>query len=270
MTSDFGRNLRLLTNHYKSVAEVCRRLDINRSQYNKYLNGRSKPSQHILLTICDFFGVDEHEIFLPHDEFEAFIGTRRNGDSGSRAISNYIDQLTRRSRDDLAEYDGYYFEYSYTMTFPGLILRSLLQLKTENQVTTYQRMENMSRLDRKEPRFRGRYRGFAFYLNDRIFLVDHDSLGGDEISQTIVYPSYRNRHNRLPGLKLGVSTSSLREPLCGRILLVFLGESINVREHLRQCGMFEPDSNEIDTEIGAMIENKIETGAFHFNVVTRL
>ena len=65
-------------------------------------------------------------------------------------------------------------------------------------------------------------------------------------------------------------TSSVREPLCARVLHVALGENINVREALRKCGVFDPDSPEIDPGIRAMIENKIDDGDFHFNVVTRV
>ena len=270
MNSDFPKNLRLLTDHYKSVAEVCRQLDINRSQFNKYLNGRSKPSRYILQSICDFFGVEEHEIMMPHDTFEATIGRRRNDQARSLAYTGYIEQLASRSRDDLSNYDGYYYEYSYNMTYPGLILRTLILMQTENGVGTHQRMENMARLDGSTRRQRGRYRGISFYLNDRIFLVDFDALTGDEISQTILYPSYQNRQYRLPGLKLGVSTSSVRKPVCARVLLVYLGENVNLRDSLRRCGLFDPNDPEIEPDIQAMIENKIEPGEHHFNVVTQV
>ena len=270
MNQDFADNLRLLTNHYKSVAEVCRQLEINRSQFNKYLNASSHPSRHVMQSICDFFGVEEHEIQLPHEDFAELVRNKRHQEKASLAYTGYLEHLANRSRDDLSEYDGFYYEYSYTMTFPGLILRSLMRMKTENGVSSYQRMENMARPDRPGRRIKGRYRGLAFYLNDRIFQVDFDALTGEEISQTILYPNYLNRHERLPGLKLGVSTSSIREPLCARVLHVALGEKINVRKALRKCGVFDPDSPEIDPSIRAMIENKIEDGAYHFNVVTRI
>ena len=54
------------------------------------------------------------------------------------------------------------------------------------------------------------------------------------------------------------------------MLHVYLGRNINVREALRKCATFDPDSPEIDPSIRKMVENKIDEGAFHFNVVTRL
>ncbi len=268
MNQDFQKNLRLLTDHYKSVAEVCRRLGINRSQFNKYLSGRSRPSRHLFKKICDFFGVEEHEILMPHGDFEKIVGLRPAGASvgGPHAYTAYLDQLIRRSRGDLLKYEGYYFEYSYSMTYPGMILKSLMRLKTDNGVMTYQRIENLARVEVREARVRGRYQGMAFYLNDRIFLVDFDSLTGDEISQTVLYPNARTQVTQLAGLKLGVSASKIREPLCARVVLTGLGQTVDVRKALRECGLYAPESLVIDRKIAAMIENRMEDGGLHFRV----
>lgn len=48
MGENFSKNLRLLCSYYKSIAELCRQLSINRSQFNKYLNASSTPSTYIL------------------------------------------------------------------------------------------------------------------------------------------------------------------------------------------------------------------------------
>lgn len=54
----FGDNLRMLTAQYPSVAGLCRDLDINRTQFNRYLSGESFPRPDVLHRICAFFGVD--------------------------------------------------------------------------------------------------------------------------------------------------------------------------------------------------------------------
>ncbi len=270
MAEDFQRNLRLLTNHFKSVAEVCRQLEINRSQFNKYLNGASRPSQHALAKICDFFGVEEGEILLPHDGFAELVRLRRDANVGPLAYSAYLEQLAKRSRNDLSRYDGFYHEYSYAMTYPGMILRTLVRLSTEGGVTRYSRIENMAIKGRDKARLHGRYNGLAFYLNDRIFQVDFDAITGEEISQTILYPNFKNRNNRLPGLKLGVSTSSSREPLCARVLYCFLGRATNIKDALKACAVFEPDDPEIDKSIELMVRNTMNTDDSHFRVMSDL
>ena len=73
---EFCENLRMLCTYYRSVADVCRKLNVNRAQFNRYLNGTSKPSSHTLERICDFFGVEPAEIYLPREHFHQIIQVR--------------------------------------------------------------------------------------------------------------------------------------------------------------------------------------------------
>ena len=69
MYEHLGDNLKLLCSHYRSIAEVCRKLGINRAQFNRYLGGQSRPTAHNLKRICDFFGVEAYELGLPGEQF---------------------------------------------------------------------------------------------------------------------------------------------------------------------------------------------------------
>ncbi|WP_315983591.1 helix-turn-helix transcriptional regulator [Aliamphritea spongicola] len=51
---NFSTNLQFLCGFYSSISEVCRRLEINRQQFNRYLNGKAFPSFKNLKKICDF------------------------------------------------------------------------------------------------------------------------------------------------------------------------------------------------------------------------
>lgn len=61
----FGANLRHLVTRYPSVAALCRDLDINRTQFNRYLAGESFPRPDVLHRICVFFGVDARILLEP-------------------------------------------------------------------------------------------------------------------------------------------------------------------------------------------------------------
>ena len=63
----FGANLRKLSLSAPSIAALCRELDINRTQYNRYLAGESFPRPDVLARICAFFEVDAR-ILLEHVE----------------------------------------------------------------------------------------------------------------------------------------------------------------------------------------------------------
>ena len=64
MQDDFRQNLALLCSYFPSISEVCRKLDINRQQFNKYLAGSAHPSRRNMRRICDFFGVSEAELLM--------------------------------------------------------------------------------------------------------------------------------------------------------------------------------------------------------------
>lgn len=65
LRSMFGQNLRQLVAGEHSVAELCRRLGINRSQFNRYLQGEAFPRPDLLHRICTHFGVDARILLEP-------------------------------------------------------------------------------------------------------------------------------------------------------------------------------------------------------------
>ncbi len=65
LRSVFGANLRKLASRYPSVAGLCRKLGINRTQFNRYLAGESFPRPDVLHRICLFFDVDARILLEP-------------------------------------------------------------------------------------------------------------------------------------------------------------------------------------------------------------
>ena len=61
----FGKNLRLLGKTRPLIASVCRDLDINRVQFNRYMSGHSFPKPNVLQQICDYFLVDSRIYLEP-------------------------------------------------------------------------------------------------------------------------------------------------------------------------------------------------------------
>lgn len=64
----FGANLRTLAEEYPSVSALARELGINRTQFNRYLNGESFPRPDVLARICAFFSVDARVLLEPVDQ----------------------------------------------------------------------------------------------------------------------------------------------------------------------------------------------------------
>ncbi|KDE38660.1 MAG: helix-turn-helix domain-containing protein [Nitrincola lacisaponensis] len=265
MSEDLTRNLRLLCSYYRSISEVCRRLDVNRTQFNRYLSGSNRPSAHMMQRLCDFFGVEEHEILLPHHQFQRLIDVRprqhtaREPQHPEQEHLQHLQQLTGQSLD---KYLGYYFEYYLSMACPGNILRTLVHLEKPDKQVYYQRLERLQEAPDERP-YHGIYLGAAYLLTDRIFLVDYESLTGQEISQTILFPSYKNRISYLSGLKIGAAGSGDRMPCATRVLYEYLGHSVNKRQALKRCGLYPLDTEQIEPSLKQALINQLDDDEYH-------
>lgn len=266
MHDDFARNLRLLCSYYRSIAEVCRRLEINRPQFNRYLSGRYRPGDGTLRRLCEFFGVEVHEILLPSAQFERLVSVRPRAQVTAAEVSPEVRHLAHLKEIGSAGLDrflGSYFETYLSMACPGKILRTLVTLERQGDRVMYQRTERLVERPR-EKAYHGIYRGIVHLLTDRIFLNDYETLTGLEITQTILFPSFKNRVSRLTGLKLGVSGSGERMPCCARVVYEYLGPRVDVRRALRLCGLYAGDDERIDEATRQAIRNDMGPGEWHF------
>lgn len=246
-TGNFTGNLKLACSYYPSVSEVCRKLGINRQQFNKYLSGTAFPSRHTLRRICDFIGVDEFEILMPNDQFRQIVHLkpRRSGDAPAipEALEAVLAQA-QRQKGNLGRYVGNYFAYYASLSRPGLVLRSLVQISPWQDFIAYRRIERLND-GRGGPPDVYKYRGLIVEVGDRLHLMDQETLTGSELTHTILFPVYRNRVSHLTGLTMGVSGADTRQPSAARIYLEYIGRSVGARESLRRCGLYPPDSPEI-------------------------
>ncbi|TGV74039.1 XRE family transcriptional regulator, partial [Mesorhizobium sp. M2D.F.Ca.ET.145.01.1.1] len=48
---------------HASVSAVCRELGINRTQFERYLQGQTVPNKATAKLICDYFRIDEAELY---------------------------------------------------------------------------------------------------------------------------------------------------------------------------------------------------------------
>ncbi|WP_421683065.1 helix-turn-helix transcriptional regulator [Stutzerimonas urumqiensis] len=270
MSAHLADNLKLLCSHYRSIAEVCRKLSINRAQFNKYLNGQSRPTPYNLKRIGDFFGVESYELGLPSEQFARLIGARPSEDARQAPTDPLAALLhpLREHASSLSRYCGYYFEYANCMSVPGSILVSLVHLReTPGGDYLFERQERQERsspgVGEAEDWVRCRYLGAAFCLQDRLFLVDYESLTLNEMSQTILIPSFKSRITRLNGLKSGVSSGDRRTPACTRVVWEYLGREINRIAAYRQVMLYSPDDPRIDPDIRERLcQSTVRDGLF--------
>ena len=254
MSQHFAVNLKFACSHYRSISEVCRLLAINRAQFNKYLSGQSQPTAHNLKRIGDFFGVEGYELNLPPEQFAELLG--RSVPAATPSVPPALTQLLLpllAHSSGLARYCGYYFEYSNCMSVPGWILLSLVRVWEEGGCFLFERLERQESTSspdmHSEDWLRCRYLGASFQLQDRLFFMDYESITVNEMSHTILIPSFKSRITRLNGLKSGVASSDDRMPTCTRVVWEYLGHEINRANAYRQVRLYRPDDPRIDDDL---------------------
>jgi transcriptional regulator with XRE-family HTH domain len=268
---NLASNLRLLCSYKKSISEVCRDLDVNRQQFNKYLSGKTAPSDNNLRLICDYFGVEDYELLMPHDEFEPIIRARPVAQAESpqerRSEFEFWDQLLKHAKSDLSKYEGSYYIYYYSTSFPDRVIKGYGVIYEEEEGRYF--FKWIERLSLKEG---GVHNGFIYKLKgtvvelgNRIFCTGYEQILKNEMVHLTLFPTYKNKVSQLSGLMLGVSGTDAREPVCQRIIFSYLGKQVGHRQALKCCGVFDENSPEVGEEIRARIQNTIEPGESVFH-----
>jgi hypothetical protein len=256
---NFARNLRTICNQHRSIAHVCRSLEMNRQQFNKYLSGQIYPSKHNLERICKFFKLSEEHLKLEQTGFDRLLAENPGSENypGNGNVEAVLDSLPN-ALDALARYEGYYYSHFHALGFPGSIIRSLIQIYQYKNRFYTKSIEHLWNKEKGEPKHhRFKYRGIAFYLAERIFITEYETLTKNVICHTILFPSYRNAIDTLSGITTGVGSLNTHMPKSTRVEYKFLGKHIDLRKALASCGLFDLDSKSISDDIKKRIGNEI-------------
>ena len=246
--SDFIQNLALVTSYGKSVSDVCRKAKINRQQYNRYLSGHSSPSLTTLRRICDFFGLEDHEIFLDHKTFTKIIRLRppvlKNSED---PISEYVRNISQVGKEQsvlLEKYEGYYHSYIQLDDAPHQLLRSLISLKSSGHSWISKSIERYPASIYIVPS-KIKYKGIAYHQAGRIVLMEQEVISQQSSWTTIMYTTDFEEPNILSGLSTGISPESSHEVICFRIVWEFLGKEPNLRAAVKACGFVDRNDSSI-------------------------
>ena len=244
--SEFSENLRLACSKFKSISYVCRETEINRQQFNRYLNGSTRPSAHNLTKIIKFFNLSDGDFDLDPRQFQLVVKT-------TKKIPQPISKKLQ-SNEDISKYLGYYFCYFYSIAEPDKVTKSILRIyKSGNEVITkgIEIIRSYGDKITDSPVFK--YSGYALLSKGAFYIREHETMIQSSISQTTLIPCYRNRISILSGLTLGVPSTNGRIPGCSRIAFEWLGDDVNLRNLLSECARYPMDSAHIPMKIQNII-----------------
>lgn len=258
---DLGQNLVYLCSHYPSISDVCRRLDINRQQFNKYISGVVTPSTYNIKRISDFFGIDMDTILLPHDKFKQVIEIGRALDQRDQGLPNFpeVEFVLSTMRDNsktLENFIGYYYRYYYAFDMSGRVVNSLFRISESDGVFLTRHIErvgNFANTSANVSTFR--FRGVATCMSNCVFVIEFETMMRSCMSNLMFPIIPRPAEKYLFGLQSGLSMT-LGRPASSRVVLERLRPGVSVREMLANCGVFAPDHPNIPPEILPLISNE--------------
>src|SRR5690606_23498324 len=253
-------NLRFACSYYPSVSYVCRKLGINRQQFNAYLAGAREPSRFNLKKICDFFGVETDEIFSPEENFKRLFSGKKGHFIVSPPVIEGLAAVLDEQPALLVKYEGLYHCYFASCASPGFVNRSLIAIKRigpDYVVRTYERLGRAERTAQGRVPFFRRV-GLLIQNTSRLFIIDYEQGENRTPAMMILVPSSRNVIERLWGIRLDVSSGAMQVPFAGRTLLEKLSAKTTLRTALKATGLLPSDSDAIPPDVREHISNELD------------
>ncbi|WP_421915681.1 XRE family transcriptional regulator [Mesorhizobium sp.] len=151
---NIAANLRRLCKDHASVSAVCRELRINRTQFERYLQGQTVPNKATAKLICDYFRIDEAELYQDPGGPEAGVPGL------PPASESLFAQLIRPPSPSIA--GGTYFTYFSIPDRPDLLVRAVTFVRRDAELVTFRRVTGWSeRRGSTWARARGNHYGVA-------------------------------------------------------------------------------------------------------------
>lgn len=247
-----GVNIGRLAKSRGNISTVCRRLGINRQQFNKYLTGQHLPSQVNLNAICDFFGVKFADLISPDME----IPEARHPSEYLVGYQSFIESpflqsvLAASDSAKLEDYVGTYLKYHYSSIYKGDIVRALTTIyKLDNDMFGYTNLERFpNKNDSSKHGYIFKYHGYVFLLDGRLYLADLETKQKNEITFSIYTPIARNPFRFFFGVTSGVASNLYREPYSSRSVLEFLHSEKPKKSDWTKATVIPPDDKSLPVE----------------------
>lgn len=262
--NDYGANLRYCCDHYRSISAVCRQLNFNRQQFNKYINGQNRPSRYNHRRISDFFGLEYHELLMPHEAFVTMLTAKPRVSPGieiGARVAKHVTELLAADAHETKNYAGFYYKYFHSMTEPQLIKRDLCHFYMKSGILCTSTKERVgpdaSRQSAKELLS---YRGMVALLGGRFYWIECDRELQSEVTLSILFPSPTKIISKLEGLVLGTGLDRSRRIVASRVVLQFIGRKIDGRHCMTNVGVFDRADSSISDEIRSLLNASIPAG----------
>lgn len=236
-TDDFAENLRVLAGYAKSVSDICRSCGVNRTQFHRYLAGETLPSLRNLRRLCDYFGVEEHEILLDRKSFREVI--RLRPPQLTQVADPFRDIQTRLFTGEppgrIAM--GYYHLIFCPEPASPIFYRAVMRLSEASGGIVIKLMERYKRPALTLPEVL-KYEGTGFLRAGRLFSLMQEVRHRRSTWFTVLSVGDFAKPRVLHGTAVGSDPEGNAGILSFPVVWLWLGDKPDLRKAIGDCGYY--------------------------------
>lgn len=250
----FAANLRYLCDQRGTISLICRKIQINRQQFNKYLSGRHLPSSANVRTIADHFGLSTEVLFSPHAEFRALIDGNFfdvfNRLRAAPQVQKFLATVMSAPGSLEQSLVGVYDRYQFSSIYPRRILRASLCIYAGPDLLQHSYIEHFpSHDDPRKTAYTFKYHGFVLPIENRVFTVDFETVQRNEMTFGIYSVVQRSTKRFMFGITSGIAATMFRQPFATRIALHYRRPGLLGREDLAATTALDMNDASIPREV---------------------
>jgi transcriptional regulator with XRE-family HTH domain len=251
--TSLAANLRTLCERQGSVAAVCRKINVNRQQFNKYLSGTHVPSATNLRIIANYFGLSVPILFSDPDEFQALVdGNFFHAMATARQLpefARFVSSIVVESNTHDAEIVGVYDRYQFSSIYRGFVLHSAMCIYRNGEFLLHYYVERFPSFDNpRKMDYIFKYYGFCFPVADRLFTADFEGIQSNEMTFGVYAQVKRNAKRFMFGIASGIAANAFRVPYSTKVALHYRGPGLLRSEHLKELTVMDRNDSAIPRE----------------------
>ena len=253
-TTTFAANLRHICDQRGSISHICRKIQINRQQFNKYLSGRHLPSPANVRAIADHLGIGPDLLFAPQAEFRALIDGNFfdtfNRLRGEPQVLKFLETVMSVPDQAKSALVGVYERYQFSSIYPRRILRASFCIYRGKDLLQHSYVEHFpSPDDPSKTAYTFKYHGFVLPIEGRLFTVDFETVQRNEMTFGIYSGVQRSSKRFFFGVTSGIAATMFRQPFATRIALHFRRPGLLTRDDLSRATTLDMNDASIPREV---------------------
>jgi len=250
----FPENLRILCEQAGTISEMCRRIGINRQQFNKYLAGTHAPSKNNLRAIASFFGLSADVLFSNPNDFRSMMEGGHfhlfRSVVQSPKMLMFINEMLQTGESRLGEMTGVYERYHYSSIYKGQIVRSIFCLYERDGMLMHYYVERFPNMDGSgKVDYLFKYHGISFLIASRLFSIDFETIQKNEMTFSNLAAVSRNSKKYIFGVTSGIAATMMRQPVAAKVAMSFVGKGLIRKANLRRATVLSPSDPSIPKEV---------------------